>query len=114
LLSSRTVSARHDLRLHLADQAGVRAPWLHPNDAGYAAMADTWFTSLTRTVPALRVRDADLLRDLGVVVGAIADESGIEATTTPRSRGKGAAGEERRARSGGRGAAGGRQPVVER
>lgn len=57
----RTVAARHDPRLHLVDQAGVRAPQLHPNDAGYAAMAHTWFAALIRTVPALRVRDTGLL-----------------------------------------------------
>jgi lysophospholipase L1-like esterase len=83
----RMVAARHDPRLHLVDQAHVRAPWLHPNDAGYAAMADMWFTALTGTIPVLRVRDADLLRDLGVVVGTKADGIPIRATTTPRSAG---------------------------
>lgn len=43
----RMVAARHDPRLHLVNQAAVRAPWLHPNDAGYAAMAGRWYTALT-------------------------------------------------------------------
>jgi lysophospholipase L1-like esterase len=82
----RMVAARHDPRLHLVNQAGVRAPWLHPNDAGYAAMADRWFAALTGTVPALRARPAASLRDLGVVVGTEAGAMPIWATTTPRSR----------------------------
>jgi lysophospholipase L1-like esterase len=44
---ARIVAAREDPLVRLVDQAGVRAPYLHPNDAGYAAMADTWFTALT-------------------------------------------------------------------
>jgi lysophospholipase L1-like esterase len=58
----RMVAARDDPLLHLVDQAAVRAPWLHPNDAGYAAMADTWFTALSATVPSFRVRSAPTLR----------------------------------------------------
>jgi lysophospholipase L1-like esterase len=76
---ARIVAVRDDPLLHLVDQAAVRAPWLHPNDAGYAAMADTWFTALT---------SATTLRDLGVVVAANADGVRIRATTTPRSRGQ--------------------------
>ena len=53
---ARMVAARDDPLLHLVDQAAVRAPWLHPNDAGYAAMADTWFSALTAVHPELGVR----------------------------------------------------------
>jgi lysophospholipase L1-like esterase len=80
----RMVAARHDPRLRLVNQAAVRAPWLHPNDAGYAAMADRWFTALTGTVPALRIPNdtAASLRDLGVVVGTNADGVRIRATSS--------------------------------
>jgi lysophospholipase L1-like esterase len=45
----RMVTARADPLLHLVDQGAVRAPYLHPNDAGYAAMADIWFTAVARS-----------------------------------------------------------------
>jgi lysophospholipase L1-like esterase len=61
---ARMVAARHDPLLHLVDHAAVRAPYLHPNDAGYAAMAVTWCTALT-SVPALRA--ASSLRTQPVV-----------------------------------------------
>ncbi len=40
------VAARRDAFVHVVDQTAVRAPRLHPNDAGYAAMADNWFAAL--------------------------------------------------------------------
>ena len=49
---ARMVAARHDPRLHLVDQGDVRAPLLHPNDAGYAAMAAIWFTAIEKAGPA--------------------------------------------------------------
>ena len=61
---ARLVAARGDPRMRLVDQAAVRAPWLHPNDAGYAAMADAWFAALTAAVPAFR-------SDVGVAVGVV-------------------------------------------
>ena len=51
---SRLVAARSDPLLRLVDLGAVRAPWLHPNDAGYDKMADTWFTALTAALPSLR------------------------------------------------------------
>jgi lysophospholipase L1-like esterase len=81
----RMVAARNDPLLYLVDQAAVRAPWLHPNDTGYAAMADIWFAALSATVPSFRA--ASPLGDLGLVVGTKANTRRVRATTTPRSRG---------------------------
>jgi lysophospholipase L1-like esterase len=52
---ARMLAIRDDPLLHLVNQAAVRAPWLHPNDAGYAAMADNWFTALTAVRPDIRL-----------------------------------------------------------
>jgi lysophospholipase L1-like esterase len=50
---ARLVIARRDPLLYLVDQGRVLAPYLHPNDAGYAAMADNWFAAVA-AVDALR------------------------------------------------------------
>jgi lysophospholipase L1-like esterase len=47
---SRVIAARRDPLVRIVDQAGVRAPMIHPNDAGYAAMAANWFAAIARTL----------------------------------------------------------------
>jgi lysophospholipase L1-like esterase len=41
------VAARRDPMIGLVDQGGVRAPMVHPNDAGYRVMAANWFAAIT-------------------------------------------------------------------
>jgi lysophospholipase L1-like esterase len=45
---ARLVAARRDPMVYLVDQGRVRAPDVHPNDAGYATMAKNWFTAVAR------------------------------------------------------------------
>jgi lysophospholipase L1-like esterase len=41
------VAARRDAMVRLVDQSGIRAPMVHPNDAGYRVMAANWFAAIT-------------------------------------------------------------------
>jgi hypothetical protein len=41
------VAARRDAMVRLVDQSGIRAPMVHPNDAGYRVMAANGFAAIT-------------------------------------------------------------------
>jgi lysophospholipase L1-like esterase len=45
---ARIVAAYRDPLLYLVNLGAVRAPHVHPNDAGYAAMANLWFAAVAR------------------------------------------------------------------
>jgi lysophospholipase L1-like esterase len=44
---ARVVAGLRDPLVTLVDQGGVRAPVVHPNDAGYRVMAANWFAAIT-------------------------------------------------------------------